>query len=75
MKPLRIPQTIHNHPNLLTPQLRLDPLQRSLQTQPKINLLRRSLARHVPIQFRHSLYGFDPRVDVCVEGVQEGRVV
>ena len=66
---------LHDHPNLLTPQLRLDPLQRSLQIQTKINLLRRSPARHVPIQFRHGLYGLDPRVDVCMEGVQERRVV
>ena len=62
MKPLRIPQTIHGHINLLNPQLRLNSLQRSLQTQTKVNLLRRCPTRYVPIELRHGLYGFDPRV-------------
>ena len=39
MQPLCIPQCIHNHPDLLVPQLRFRPLQRPLEAQPEVDLL------------------------------------
>jgi hypothetical protein len=61
--------------HLLTPQLHLNPFQRPLQTQSKINLLGCSPKHHVLIELCHGLYGLDSRVDVRVQGVEEGVVV
>jgi hypothetical protein len=61
--------------HLLTPQLHLNPFQRPLQTQSKINLQGCGPKHHILIELRHGLYGLDSRVDVEVQGVEEGVVV
>ena len=59
MKPLCIPQCIHDHP-YLAPQLRLYPVQHPLKAQPEIVLLRCHAAGSDPRELGHPLDGFDP---------------
>ena len=60
MECLCIPQCIHGHPNLPTPQLRLYALQRTLEDQLEVNLLRCHAGGNVPWELGRRLDGFDP---------------
>ena len=60
MESLRIPQCVHDHPNLLALQLRLHAFQRPLEAQPEVDLLRCRARGNVPRELGHHLDGFDP---------------
>ena len=74
MEPLCISQCLHYHPHLLAPQLRLYPLQCPFEAQPEVDLLRCRAGGNVSRELGHRLDGFDPRVDVRVERVEECTV-
>ena len=60
MRPLCIPQCIHNHPDLFPPQLRFHPLQHPLEAQPEVDLLRCLAGGNVSRELGQCLDGLDP---------------
>ena len=74
MESLRPPQCIHDHPHLLAPQLRLYGLQRPLQARLKFDLLRCRAGGNVSREPGRGLGGFDSRIDVRLERVEERAV-
>jgi hypothetical protein len=75
MKPPSIPQAIHHHVHLLTPQLAFDPLQCPFQTEPEIDFLRGRTGGDLAGEAGDALDGFDPLVDVSMQGIEECVVV
>lgn len=75
MESFSVSETIHDHVNLFAAELRLDAFQCPLQTEPKVDLLRRSPRANVASELGDRLNGLDPLVDVTLEGVEEGTIV
>lgn len=75
MKTLRIAEAVHDHVDLLAPELGLDALERALKTEPEVNLLGGRAGSDVAVELGDGLNGLDPGVDVRVQRVEETAVV
>lgn len=75
METLGIPKTVHNHIDLLAPELRLDAFESTFQAEPEVNLLRCRSRGDVTSELGHGLDGLDPLIDMALQGVEEGAVV
>lgn len=71
---LRVLEDIERELDRVALELLLDPFERLLHPEPKIDFLTRRAARDVPAQLGHGLDLFDPAVDLALQAVQEGRV-
>lgn len=75
MESLRVPETIHDHVDLLTPELGLNAFKCALQTEPEVDLLRRGSGANIASELGDGLDRLDPLIDMALKGVEEGTIV
>ena len=75
METLRIAEAVHDHVDLLAPELGLDALERTLETEPEVDFLGGRAGGDVAIELGDGLNGLDPGVYVRVQRVEEAAVV